>query len=131
MQSVGWSLTTQCNTALFADDTAIFTQSWRIDTIARRLSRAIHRFYIYFSRWRMKVNIDKSAAIVFSKHRATRPTTITMEGVEVPWTPVYTNSQLLITYPKVGAQSNRHIGQHIPPAGKRIYTFDGNKTPSL
>jgi hypothetical protein len=74
------------NTALFADDTAVFTQSWRIDTVARRLSRALHRFYIYFSRWRMKVNIDKSAAIVFSKRRPARPATITMKGVEVPWT---------------------------------------------
>jgi hypothetical protein len=55
------------HTALFADDTAIFSQSWRIDTVARRLSRALGRIYVYCSRWRLEVNIDKTTAIVFTK----------------------------------------------------------------
>jgi hypothetical protein len=74
------------HTALFADDTALFTQSWRIDTISRRLSRALGRILNYLSRWGLKVNIDKPKAIVFTKRRPTHPAPIRLEGVTIPWT---------------------------------------------
>jgi hypothetical protein len=53
--------------AVFADDTAIFTQSWRTDTITRRLTNAVDRLLSYFSRWRLKVNLSKTDAIIFTK----------------------------------------------------------------
>jgi hypothetical protein len=36
-------------TAMYANDTALFTQSWRPDTISRRLSQAISRITAYFN----------------------------------------------------------------------------------
>jgi hypothetical protein len=84
-------------TALFADDTAFFTQSWRIDTISRRLSRALYRIFIYLRRWRLKVNIAKTKAIVFTKRRPTHPAPIQLEGVKIPWTTEVTYLGLQLT----------------------------------
>jgi hypothetical protein len=39
--------------ALYADDTALVTQSWRVDTIVRRLTTAVHRLKQYFARLRL------------------------------------------------------------------------------
>ena len=47
-------------TAMYADDTALFSQSWRPGTIARRLPHAITRLTAYFTLWRLKVNMDKT-----------------------------------------------------------------------
>jgi hypothetical protein len=66
--------------ALFADDTALYTQSWKIDTIARRLTRALSRVVHYLRRWRLKVNIAKSNAIIFTKRRPPDPESIRLEG---------------------------------------------------
>jgi hypothetical protein len=71
--------------ALFADDTALYTQSWRIDTITRRLTDAVTRFHSYFPRWRLKVNPSKTDAIIFTKRRPHPNKHIVMEKVEVPW----------------------------------------------
>jgi hypothetical protein len=40
---------THIQLALFADDTALCTQSWRTDTIAKRLTTAANRLLTYFT----------------------------------------------------------------------------------
>lgn len=72
--------------ALFADDTALYTQSWRTDTITRRLTDAVSRLHTYFAKWRLKVNPSKTDAIIFTKRRPHPPKQIMMEEVEIPWT---------------------------------------------
>jgi len=55
--------------ALYADDTALLTQSWRTETIVRRLNHALTVLYRYFTKWKLQVNITKTAAILFTKRR--------------------------------------------------------------
>jgi hypothetical protein len=57
------------HTALYADDAALLTQSWRVDTVARRHTSAIIHIKKYFDRWRLKLNTAKTEAILFTKRR--------------------------------------------------------------
>jgi hypothetical protein len=97
------------HTALFADDTAIYSQSWRIDTVARWLSRALCRIFVYCSRWRLKVNIDKNTATIFTKRRPPSPAPIRLEGIEIPWntsqisrSPVHIHAKLHSAHQTIG-----------------------------
>jgi hypothetical protein len=78
--------TPHVHTAIYADETAIYSQSWRIDTVSRRLSRALDRISHYCTRWRLKLNIEKTTATIFTKRRPTYPDSIQVEGIEIPWT---------------------------------------------
>jgi len=52
--------------ALYADDTAILTQSWRTDTLLHRLTHGTSVLLRYFTRWKLQVNIHKTEAILFT-----------------------------------------------------------------
>ena len=71
---------------MYADYTALFSQSWRPGTIARRLSHAITRLTAYFTLWRLKVNMDKTEAILFTKRRPVQPPPLRLGGMTFPWT---------------------------------------------
>jgi hypothetical protein len=83
--------------ALFADDTAIYAQSWRTDTISRRIANAVDRLISYFDRWRLKVNISKTDAILFTKRRPRNPTPIQLDGMDIPWSSEVTYLGLRLT----------------------------------
>jgi hypothetical protein len=53
--------------ALYADDTAIRSQSWRPDTLSRRLSNAVTTLLKYFPVWKFRLKINKTETIAFSK----------------------------------------------------------------
>jgi hypothetical protein len=78
--------TPHVHTAMYADDTAIYSQSWRIYTVSRRLSRAMDRIRHYCTRWRLKLNIEKTTATIFTKWRPSYPDSIQVEGIQMPWT---------------------------------------------
>jgi hypothetical protein len=59
----------QTRLALHADDTALFTQSWRTDTIVRRLTYALPVLHKYFNKRKLQINTTKTAAILFTKRR--------------------------------------------------------------
>jgi hypothetical protein len=60
---------THIQIALFTDDAALYTQSWRPDTITRRLTVAVNRLQSYFTKWRMILNPTKTEAILLTKRR--------------------------------------------------------------
>jgi hypothetical protein len=49
--------------ALYANDTALLAQSWLTDTIVRRLTHAMALLNRYFTKWKLRVNINKTVAI--------------------------------------------------------------------
>jgi hypothetical protein len=54
---------------LYADDTALRSQSWRLVTITRRPSNAITILRQYFTTWKFRLNTHKNENILFSKRR--------------------------------------------------------------
>ena len=59
-----------CHTAVFADDNAFYTSSRFAKQIIKRLENALKKFNKYFKRYKIKMNTDKTQAIVFTN----RPT---------------------------------------------------------
>jgi hypothetical protein len=59
--------------ALYADDTALLAQSWQTDTITRRLTHAMALLHRYFAKWKLRVNVNKTMAILFTKWRPATP----------------------------------------------------------
>ena len=71
--------------ALYADDTAIFAQSWRTDTIAHRLTHAKSVLLRYFTRLKLQVNIHKTEAILFTRGRPIPPSPLLFQHTVIPW----------------------------------------------
>jgi hypothetical protein len=57
----------KCTLALYADDTAILSTSRQTDNAIRNLEKGTRQLTDYFSRWRLKVNAEKTEAILFSR----------------------------------------------------------------
>ena len=72
--------------ALYADDTAILAQSWRIDTIVHRLTHEINILLRYFTKWKLQVNTHKTQAILF-KRRPTAPEPLRFNHTAINWSP--------------------------------------------
>lgn len=58
--------------ALYADDTAIFTSAKQSNTIVRRLNETLYKLQQYFSKWKIKINSDKTQAIIFPFNKSRR-----------------------------------------------------------
>ena len=88
---------------LCADDTALLAQFWRTDTILRRLTHAMVLLYRYFTKWKLRVNINKTEAILFTKRRPSSPPPLQFQHTVIPWSPHIRNlgleldSKLLFT----------------------------------
>lgn len=50
----------------YADDKACITASYRISAIVNRLNQAAAKIYKYYSKWKIKINTQKSEAIIFT-----------------------------------------------------------------
>lgn len=75
------------NLALYADDTAMYLSSWRVDTISHRLTNAFKIINKYFHKWKIKVNNSKTEAIIFSKRRPKLYHNIIVNNANVDWMP--------------------------------------------
>ena len=73
--------------ALFAVDIAILAQSWRPDTISRRLSSTISQLLRYFHKWKLQVNLTKTELILFTKRRPPLPQPLIIQHQPIPWSP--------------------------------------------
>jgi hypothetical protein len=88
---------------LYTDDIAVLTQSWRTDAIARRLTHAITMLHRYFTKWKHRVNINKTEAILFTKRRPATRIPLQFQHTAIPWSPhirylgIVLESKLLFT----------------------------------
>ena len=71
--------------ALYADDTAILAQSWRVDTIVNRFTHATSMLLRYFTKWKLPVNIHKTEANLSTRRRPTAPAPLDFQHTIVPW----------------------------------------------
>jgi hypothetical protein len=71
--------------ALYADDIAILSQSWRPKTIIRRLNSTLSQRLRYFHKWKLRVNVSKTKLILFTKRRSPYPQPLQFHNVTIPW----------------------------------------------
>lgn len=72
--------------SLFADDSAYIASSRRATIAAGRIQRVLDILPEWLDKWRMAVNVGKTAALLTgSQHRATRPRPLQLRGQDVKW----------------------------------------------
>ena len=91
---------------LFADDTAMFTSSFRIDTISKRITVAADKIIKFFMKWKIRVNENKTVAILFTRRRPSVRQNVKINGSKVEWTDV-------VTYLGLQLDSKLNFGMHV------------------
>lgn len=71
--------------AMYADDVCIYSRSWSPEVAADRLQTASEKLLDYFAKWRVKVNADKSTAVLFTRRRQRPPDAMVLQGDPLPW----------------------------------------------
>ena len=97
---------------LYADDTAIASQSLFPSRAVRAVNRHLETLEAWFRLWNLKANPPKSQAIMFSRNRRSPKHLkfLTLAGSKIPWTKYV--KYLGITLDKE-LRWNRHISQRI------------------
>lgn len=100
------------NTALYADDTAIYTAAKQSNTIVNRLNNSLAELQKYFIKWKIKSNITKTQAIIFpfNNQRRRTPTVPLKNGQEI------IELSKSIKYLGITFDSKLTFGQHITNA---------------
>ena len=70
---------------IFADDKGLITNSYRVDTIVKRLSDSSNKNVKFFEKWKIKTNNQKVKAIVFTKRRPFINNNISVSKSKIPW----------------------------------------------
>jgi hypothetical protein len=77
--------------ALYADDAAIYSQSYDNAVIARNLQTSLDELSKWYASWRMALNTSKTTATLFERKRSSRKRTVlpklTLNGDDIEWTP--------------------------------------------
>lgn len=74
--------------AFFADDLAILSTSGNRNIIQLRLQNALNIIHSYFTKWRLKINPEKSQSIFFTRKRKPQflpNIKLNMNGIEIDW----------------------------------------------
>lgn len=75
-----------CEYFQYADDTAIVTSARKRNTAALKLQKAIDTVSNWFHRWKLDLNTDKCAVLLYSRRFVQSPTvTITLNNRAIPW----------------------------------------------
>ncbi len=109
--------------AYFADDLAILTTSKSRDLIQKRLQVAISKIHSYLTKWKLKINPDKTQAIYFTRRRKQEflpNRKLTVNNIEVEW--LTQVKYLGITFDKKLNFSN-HVTNVIQKTQKYIKIF--------
>ena len=72
-------------TSMFADDTAFSVQSWDENVVRRKLQAHLDSLGSYYDVWRIKVNVQKSVAVLFSKRFPDPVDDLVYDGSVIPW----------------------------------------------
>lgn len=78
-------LTKGVDESIFADDKMMFTSSYRISAITKRLQQALNSNKKFFHKWKIKLNDAKTEAIIITKRRPEIDTNIIIENQKIEW----------------------------------------------
>ena len=71
--------------SIFADDKLLYTSSYRVSAIVKRLQQALKVHRRYFHKWKIKINNSKTEAILFTKRRPQIKDNIFSENIQLNW----------------------------------------------
>ena len=77
-----------CETSIFADDTAILCSDILASDIIIKLEEALRKLHIYFNKWKISLNSEKTQAIYFTRKRVERfvpQRCISFNNQEIKW----------------------------------------------
>lgn len=78
--------TTNTQLVMYADDVAILATSWNANTLTNRLQMHLTMLESYYSKWKIKINVEKTEALIFSKMRKKDPkNTLVLNNKNIPW----------------------------------------------
>ncbi|GFV37002.1 probable RNA-directed DNA polymerase from transposon X-element [Trichonephila clavipes] len=69
---------------MFADNTAVHTTYKRISSVTYALNKHLKLLEKYYDQWKISINVEKSAAVIFTKKRKLPPPP-TMYNTTIPW----------------------------------------------
>ncbi|GFV58231.1 probable RNA-directed DNA polymerase from transposon X-element [Trichonephila clavipes] len=69
---------------MFANDTAVHTTYKRISSVTYALNKHLKLLEKYYDQWKISINVEKSAAVIFTKKRKLPPPP-TMYNTTIPW----------------------------------------------
>jgi exonuclease III len=108
-----------CNAeiGIYADDTVIYHSSPQISCLTRRLQEGLDDLQDWYQKWRVKINVTKSEAILFTGRRpgTSKPTTRPqLFGLKIDWKPV-------VRYLGVHLDTRLTFGEHVNKIKGRAY----------
>lgn len=72
--------------SIYADDTAVLTSSYGLKPIATKLQKSLHNLNKHLKKWKIKINDDKTEAIIFTMRRQPLPPPLkTEQGKNIEW----------------------------------------------
>lgn len=71
--------------AIYADDTATYTTSKDGDLVIGRLQLSLELLSDFFTKWKLKLNPDKTESIMFSRKRTVPDRKIKFKNYTIPW----------------------------------------------
>lgn len=71
--------------SIFADDTGLYTSSYKVTAITNKLQNASRKVVKFFMKWRTNVNIGKTESIIFTKRRPCLKPEIKIVNTKLPW----------------------------------------------
>ena len=118
-------------------------QTWltyhNIVTSERQLSNIvlhIHSLHRYFTKWKLRANINKTQAILCTKHRPAFPLPLQFQHTAIPWNPhirylgLVLDSKLLFTKHLTlrCTQGHRYFSQTLSPPRPQLHTIPTQQT---
>lgn len=106
----------QCESAIFADDTAVFSSHEFSLNIETNLKHAIEVLEKYYTKWKIKLNVGKTQAIFFTRKR--KPCFLPSNQLHVSGTTIEWEQS--VKYLGVHLDSKLTFNQHIQNTLKKI-----------
>lgn len=122
---------TDCEYAMFADDTGIYCSHEHGNTIVNTLQRALDQLSSYCLKWKIKLNAEKTQAIFFTKKRkqCMLPSlSLQIFDTEVPWSPKVKYLGVILDKKLTFKEHIYHIKSKVSLATKILYPLINRKS---
>lgn len=118
--------TTNTHTAIYADDTAFYSQSRSINKITQNLQKHLKIYHEWTKRWKIKINPNKSQGIIFTNHpiKHKPEKQLQINNTNIPWKDT-------ITYLGIDYDKNMTYKNHIEKITKKAKQIKGFLYPLL